>query len=77
MGRPFFEVELSATELESLQSEIADLEEREAHLKAQFKSTGYECSSISKIQVDSWLLALQSECKSGSDTKVANGSCDM
>ncbi|XP_022155792.1 uncharacterized protein LOC111022819 isoform X2 [Momordica charantia] len=25
----------------------------------------YECSSISKIQVDSWLLALQSDCKLG------------
>ncbi|XP_038687981.1 uncharacterized protein LOC119987214 [Tripterygium wilfordii] len=165
-------VELNATELESLRSEIADLEEKEAHLKAQlehvdeilrsarlcgylyirmrwaalpgepppiddaevddwvprfvvlhgscifffFMSTDlspqdstllsditevgplpnltredeetrycfyilthqglrYECSSISQIQVDSWLLALQSECKSGSDKKVVpNGS---
>uniref|UniRef100_A0A2C9WHU7 PH domain-containing protein n=1 Tax=Manihot esculenta TaxID=3983 RepID=A0A2C9WHU7_MANES len=27
----------------------------------------YECSSISKIQVDAWLAALKTECKSGSD----------
>ncbi|KDP25292.1 hypothetical protein JCGZ_20448 [Jatropha curcas] len=33
----------------------------------------YECSSISKIQVDAWLAALQSECKSGSNTKAPNG----
>ncbi|XP_044477310.1 uncharacterized protein LOC123204615 [Mangifera indica] len=159
-------VELSAPELESLRTELADLEEREAHLKAQLenvdeilrsarlagylyirtrwkplpgeppplddtdvddwlprfvvlhglcifffmKSTDlspldstllsdivevgslpsfmredeetrhsfyvltrhglrYECSSISKIQVDAWLLALQSDCKLGSDPK--------
>ncbi|KAG7017032.1 hypothetical protein SDJN02_22144 [Cucurbita argyrosperma subsp. argyrosperma] len=32
----------------------------------------YECSSISKIQVDSWLLALQSDCKMG----CGNGTSD-
>ncbi|XP_027339986.1 nucleoside diphosphate kinase III, chloroplastic/mitochondrial-like isoform X1 [Abrus precatorius] len=30
----------------------------------------YECSSSSKIQVDSWLSALQSDCKLESDTSV-------
>ncbi|GMY30541.1 Rho GTPase activating protein [Fagus crenata] len=34
----------------------------------------FECSSISKIQVDSWLSALQTDCKLGSDTKAPNGS---
>ncbi|KAK3429446.1 hypothetical protein EUGRSUZ_E00870 [Eucalyptus grandis] len=29
----------------------------------------YECSSASKIQVDSWLTALQADCKSKPDTK--------
>ncbi|ESW32155.1 hypothetical protein PHAVU_002G298000 [Phaseolus vulgaris] len=49
----------------------------------------YECSSNSKFQVDSWLLALQSECKLEhdtfckadckleSDTSVPNGSIEM
>ncbi|XP_022640014.1 uncharacterized protein LOC106768319 [Vigna radiata var. radiata] len=49
----------------------------------------YECSSSSKIQVDSWLSALQSECKLEcdtfskadckleSDTSVPNGSTEM
>ncbi|WVZ22417.1 hypothetical protein V8G54_000961 [Vigna mungo] len=49
----------------------------------------YECSSSSKIQVDSWLSALQSECKlecdtfskadckPESDTSVPNGSTEM
>ncbi|KAK7358524.1 hypothetical protein VNO77_00456 [Canavalia gladiata] len=32
----------------------------------------YECSSNSKIQVDSWLSALQSDCKLESDTSVPN-----
>ncbi|KAL5747686.1 hypothetical protein ACOSQ2_024983 [Xanthoceras sorbifolium] len=164
-------VELTATELESLRSELADLEEREAHLKAQLENvdeilrsarlSGYlyirtrwkplpgepppiddtevddwlprfvvlhgsciffylqstdlspqdstllsdvvevdslpsftredgetrhcfyvltshglriECSNISKIQVNSWLLALQTDCKLGSDAKTPNGS---
>jgi hypothetical protein len=31
----YLQVELSVTELESLRSELAYLEEREAHLKAQ------------------------------------------
>lgn len=31
----YFQIELSAAELESLRSGLADLEEREAHLKAQ------------------------------------------
>lgn len=31
------QVELSAVELESLRSELTDLEEREAHLKAQYE----------------------------------------
>ncbi|XP_065858588.1 nucleoside diphosphate kinase III, chloroplastic/mitochondrial [Euphorbia lathyris] len=30
----------------------------------------YECSSSFKIQVDSWLTALQGECNSASDTKI-------
>ncbi|WJX60228.1 nucleoside-diphosphate kinase [Trifolium repens] len=34
----------------------------------------YECSSSSKIQVDSWLSALQSYCKLESDTSTPNGS---
>ncbi|GAU12480.1 hypothetical protein TSUD_230130 [Trifolium subterraneum] len=34
----------------------------------------YECSSSSKIQVDSWLSALQSDCKLESDTSTPNGS---
>ncbi|PKI45319.1 uncharacterized protein LOC116203439 isoform X2 [Punica granatum] len=34
----------------------------------------YECSSISKIQVDSWVKALHEECKIKSDTEVPNGS---
>ncbi|XP_062146761.1 uncharacterized protein LOC133854542 [Alnus glutinosa] len=33
----------------------------------------YECSSISKTQVDSWLSALQTDCKSGSGTTAPNG----
>ncbi|WCJ26521.1 hypothetical protein M5689_008329 [Euphorbia peplus] len=33
----------------------------------------YECSSSFKIQVDTWLTALQADCKSGSDTKAPNG----
>ncbi|KAF2297951.1 hypothetical protein GH714_006203 [Hevea brasiliensis] len=37
----------------------------------------YECSSTSKIQVDSWLAALQTDCKSGSDTKAPNGLSEM
>ncbi|XP_027339987.1 uncharacterized protein LOC113853674 isoform X2 [Abrus precatorius] len=37
----------------------------------------YECSSSSKIQVDSWLSALQSDCKLESDTSVPNGSIEM
>ncbi|PON45210.1 Rho GTPase activating protein [Parasponia andersonii] len=32
-----------------------------------------ECSSISKIQVDSWLSTLQIDCKEGSDTKPPSG----
>lgn len=36
----------------------------------------YECSSVSKIQSDSWLLALQTDCKLGkSDATTPNGSC--
>ncbi|KAM4123158.1 hypothetical protein ACB094_01G139100 [Castanea mollissima] len=34
----------------------------------------YECSSSSKIQVDSWLSALQTDCKLGSDATAPNGS---
>ncbi|KAK4260607.1 hypothetical protein QN277_003700 [Acacia crassicarpa] len=34
----------------------------------------YECSSSSKIQIDSWLSALQTDCKLEVDTSVANGS---
>lgn len=34
----------------------------------------YECSSSSKIQVDSWLSALQSDCKLESDASTPNGS---
>ncbi|CAK9163074.1 unnamed protein product [Ilex paraguariensis] len=30
----------------------------------------YECSSLSKIQVDSWLTTLQVDCKLGSDTTL-------
>ncbi|KAK7253085.1 hypothetical protein RIF29_37507 [Crotalaria pallida] len=37
----------------------------------------YECSSSSKIQVDSWLLALQAECKLESNTLAPNGSIEM
>ncbi|KAJ4711884.1 Pleckstrin-like (PH) domain protein [Melia azedarach] len=167
-------VELTAAELESLRSELADLEEREAHLKAQLEHideilrsarlSGYlyirtrwkplpgepppiddtdvddwlprfvvlhgsciffyllstdlspqdstllsdivevgslpsftreddetrhsfyiltchglriECSSISKIQVTSWLLALQTDCKLDSEPKTPNGSSEM
>ncbi|KAK3228063.1 hypothetical protein Dsin_007925 [Dipteronia sinensis] len=33
-----------------------------------------ECSNTSKIQVNSWLLALQADCKLVSDTKTPNGS---
>ncbi|XP_023890905.2 uncharacterized protein LOC136062438 [Quercus suber] len=34
----------------------------------------YECSSSSKIQVDSWLSALQTDCKLGSEATAPNGS---
>ncbi|KAJ0105395.1 hypothetical protein Patl1_17518 [Pistacia atlantica] len=37
----------------------------------------YECSSISKIQVDSWLLALQTDCKLASDPKTPNGKSEI
>ncbi|XVE64681.1 hypothetical protein DITRI_Ditri07aG0120500 [Diplodiscus trichospermus] len=30
----------------------------------------YECSHVSKIQVDTWISALQTDCKVGSDIKV-------
>ncbi|GLU05968.1 hypothetical protein SLE2022_230400 [Rubroshorea leprosula] len=33
----------------------------------------YECSHISKVQVDSWLSALQSDCNLSSDVEVPNG----
>ncbi|XVF51309.1 hypothetical protein PTKIN_Ptkin04bG0174800 [Pterospermum kingtungense] len=36
----------------------------------------YECSHVSKIQVDTWLSALQTDCKVGSDVKVSNGSSE-
>ncbi|EOY25037.1 Pleckstrin domain-containing protein isoform 6, partial [Theobroma cacao] len=36
----------------------------------------YECSHVSKIQVDTWLSALQTDCKLGSDLKVPNGSSE-
>ncbi|XP_022761294.1 uncharacterized protein LOC111307532 isoform X2 [Durio zibethinus] len=150
-------VQLTAAELESLRSELADIEEREAHLKARLEhideilrsaclsgylyirtrwtalpgepapiddtdvddwlprfvvlhgqciffyllSTGslpsftreeegtqycfyiltrqglrYECSHVSKIQVNTWLSALQTNCKVGSDVKAPNGSSE-
>ncbi|XP_028805916.1 uncharacterized protein LOC114760793 isoform X2 [Neltuma alba] len=34
----------------------------------------YECSSSSKIQIDCWLSALQTDCKLEPDTSVPNGS---
>ncbi|KAK8520926.1 hypothetical protein V6N12_004850 [Hibiscus sabdariffa] len=34
----------------------------------------YECSHVSKVQVDTWLSALQTDYKLGSDVKVPNGS---
>ncbi|KAF7810469.1 nucleoside diphosphate kinase III, chloroplastic/mitochondrial-like isoform X1 [Senna tora] len=37
----------------------------------------YECSSSSKIQVDSWLSALGTDCKLEFDTSVPNGSVEM
>ncbi|KAG6782889.1 hypothetical protein POTOM_012314 [Populus tomentosa] len=37
----------------------------------------YECSSISEVQVDSWLKVLQTDIKSGSETKAPNGSRDV
>ncbi|KAJ7945049.1 Pleckstrin-like (PH) domain protein [Quillaja saponaria] len=37
----------------------------------------YECSSVSEIQVDSWLSALKTYSKSDSDSKISNGSSDM
>ncbi|PQM32580.1 uncharacterized protein Pyn_13561 [Prunus yedoensis var. nudiflora] len=39
----------------------------------------FECSSASKVQVDSWLSALQTDCKlGGSDATTApNGACEM
>ncbi|KAK7251425.1 hypothetical protein RIF29_34614 [Crotalaria pallida] len=37
----------------------------------------YECSSNSKIQVDAWLSALQTDCKLDSDASVRNGSIEM
>ncbi|CAK7335729.1 unnamed protein product [Dovyalis caffra] len=37
----------------------------------------YECSSVSEVQVDSWLKVLQTDIKSGSKTKVPNGSGDV
>ncbi|GMJ00274.1 hypothetical protein like AT4G23895 [Hibiscus trionum] len=33
----------------------------------------YECSHVSKVQVDTWLSALRMDCKLGSDVKVPNG----
>ncbi|OMO79753.1 hypothetical protein CCACVL1_13438 [Corchorus capsularis] len=35
-----------------------------------------ECSHVSKIQVDTWLSALQTDCKVVSDVKVPNGSSE-
>ncbi|KAJ6703442.1 hypothetical protein OIU85_029400 [Salix viminalis] len=37
----------------------------------------YECSSISEIQVDSWLKVLMTDIKPGSETKVSNSSGDV
>ncbi|KAM7278266.1 hypothetical protein ACFE04_005400 [Oxalis oulophora] len=38
----------------------------------------YECSSSSKIQVESWLSALQTDCKNlGGDPEVPNGPSDL
>ncbi|KAJ6705420.1 hypothetical protein OIU79_010173 [Salix purpurea] len=37
----------------------------------------YECSSISEVQVDSWLKVLMTDIKPGSETKVSNGSGDV
>ncbi|XP_020230067.1 uncharacterized protein LOC109810881 isoform X2 [Cajanus cajan] len=37
----------------------------------------YECSSSSKIQVDSWLSALHSDCKLESDKSTPNGSIEL
>ncbi|KAF9685935.1 hypothetical protein SADUNF_Sadunf03G0106100 [Salix dunnii] len=36
----------------------------------------YECSSISEVQVDSWLKVLMNDIKPGSGTKLSNGSGD-
>ncbi|KAG6781179.1 hypothetical protein POTOM_014068 [Populus tomentosa] len=37
----------------------------------------YECSSISEVQIDSWLKVLQTDIKSGSEPKAPNGSRDV
>lgn len=37
----------------------------------------FECSSISKIQVDSWLAALRCDCQLECGTKLPNGSTEM
>ncbi|KAG4117541.1 hypothetical protein ERO13_D12G237900v2 [Gossypium hirsutum] len=34
----------------------------------------YECSHVSEVQVDTWLSALRTDCKLGSDVEVPNGS---
>ncbi|XVE58072.1 hypothetical protein DITRI_Ditri04bG0141000 [Diplodiscus trichospermus] len=36
----------------------------------------YECSHVSKVQADTWLSALQTDCKVGSDVKLPNGSSE-
>ncbi|CAL5433384.1 unnamed protein product [Camellia sinensis] len=48
-------VVLTAAEIESLRSELADLEEREAHLKAQWATIPGEPPPIDDTEVDDWL----------------------
>ncbi|KAK9275901.1 hypothetical protein L1049_023175 [Liquidambar formosana] len=37
----------------------------------------YECASVSKIQLDTWLTALQTECKLGPDKSAINDPSEM
>ncbi|XP_038874503.1 uncharacterized protein LOC120067136 [Benincasa hispida] len=51
-----------------------DEDERYAFYISTRQGLRYECSSISKIQVDSWLLALQSDCKIGCGNEETSSS---
>ncbi|XP_008437424.2 uncharacterized protein LOC103482843 isoform X2 [Cucumis melo] len=66
--------------LPSITREDEDEDVRYAFYISTRQGLRYECSSISKIQVDSWLLALQSDCKIGCGNETSssnNGSISL